>query len=59
MWTAPWQKAGLLIAFPATLFFIGFFERGELKRVSALFRRGGSQQRTKIEEQSSTVQDEF
>jgi O-antigen/teichoic acid export membrane protein len=59
IWTAPWQKAGLLIAFPATLFFIGFFERGELKRVSALFRRGGSQQRTKTEEQSSTVQDEF
>jgi O-antigen/teichoic acid export membrane protein len=34
----PWQKAGLLLLFPIGLYFAGFFERGELQRVSAIFR---------------------
>jgi O-antigen/teichoic acid export membrane protein len=57
-WTAPWQKAGLLAAFPVALFLIGFFERGELKRASTLFRRNSLQQRLRAERKPSAIQDE-
>jgi len=59
IWTAPWQKAGLLVLFPVTLFIIGFFEKGELQRISALFRKRGSQQQLRQEKQPSTIQDEM
>jgi O-antigen/teichoic acid export membrane protein len=59
IWTAPWQKAVLLLAFPATLFLVGFFEKGEMKRVSALFSKRSAQQPSRIEQQASTVQDEL
>jgi O-antigen/teichoic acid export membrane protein len=39
IWTAPWQKAVLLITFPMALFLLGFFEKGELQRISALFNK--------------------
>jgi O-antigen/teichoic acid export membrane protein len=59
IWTAPWQKATLLIAFPMVLFLMGFFEKGELKRVSALFRKGGAREQRRTEKQSSIVQEEL
>jgi len=57
-WTAPWQKAVLLIAFPITLFLIGFFEKGELQRLSAIFKKRGSQQHALLNQQPLTIQDE-
>ncbi len=57
IWTAPWQKAILLVAFPITLFLMGFFEKGELQRVSALFRRNNSRQQLQTEKPTPTVQD--
>jgi O-antigen/teichoic acid export membrane protein len=39
VFTAPWQKAGLLLAFPIILLLSGFFEKGELKRMSSMFRK--------------------
>ena len=59
IWTAPWQKAGLLVAFPMTLFSMGFFEKGELQRMTSLFRRARLSQQSRIEKQSSTVQEEL
>ncbi|MDZ7290761.1 MAG: oligosaccharide flippase family protein [candidate division KSB1 bacterium] len=47
VWTAPWQKAGLLMAFPGALFLIGFFERGELKRMTALFSKPSTQKQSR------------
>lgn len=58
-WTAPWQKAGLLAAFPVTLFLIGFFEKGEMKRITALFSKRSAQQRSRTEQQPSAIQDEL
>jgi O-antigen/teichoic acid export membrane protein len=37
-----WQKAGLLLLFPLLLLLVGFFERGELRRISAVFRKDRS-----------------
>jgi O-antigen/teichoic acid export membrane protein len=59
MWTAPWQKAVLLAAFPAALFLMGFFERGELKRITALFSKRSAQKQHRAEQQPSAVQDEL
>lgn len=58
IWTAPWQKAGLLVAFPFTLLLIGFFEKGELNRAAVIFKRRGSQQITSSKQQPTTIQDE-
>jgi O-antigen/teichoic acid export membrane protein len=58
IWPALWQKAVLLIAFPLTLFLTGFFEKGELKRVSAIFKRRGSLQQVLPNQQPATIQDE-
>ncbi len=57
IWPAPWQKAILLAAFPIALFLMGFFEKGELQRVSALFKRRGKQQLSRNQE-PATIQDE-
>jgi len=59
IWPAPWQKAVLLIAFPIALFLMGFFEKGELKRVSALFRKGRLAEQHRTEKQSSVIQGEL
>jgi len=58
IWTAPWQKAILLIAFPMVLFLIGFFERGEMKRVASLFKRRSTQQLPQTNQQPSPIQNE-
>jgi O-antigen/teichoic acid export membrane protein len=57
IWIAPWQKAVLLIAFPATLLLMGFFERGELKRITALFRKDIPRQQARSEKQPEKSQD--
>lgn len=44
VFTAPWQKAGLLLVFPLILLLIGFFEKGELQRMSFLFRKSRTSQ---------------
>jgi O-antigen/teichoic acid export membrane protein len=51
MWTAPWLKIGFLILFTISLFSIGFFEKGELKRLTALFnKRNSKPPRTEIDQ---------
>jgi O-antigen/teichoic acid export membrane protein len=60
---ASWPKAGLVFLFPFFLLFIGFFERGELRRVSAVFRKGGARQKSAnvglVEAHSSTIREEL
>jgi len=58
IWPAPWQKAILLIAFPLTLFLIGFFEKGELQRLSTVFKKRRSQQHALPNQEPLTLQDE-
>jgi O-antigen/teichoic acid export membrane protein len=57
IWTAPWENAVLLAAFPVALFLMGFFERGELKRITALFRKDISRQQARSVKQPETSQD--
>lgn len=58
IWTAPWQKTLLLIAFPLTLFLMGFFEKGELQRLSSIFKRRRVQEQTPPNQSTATIQDE-
>jgi O-antigen/teichoic acid export membrane protein len=59
IWPAPWQKAVLLLAFPMLLFAMGFFEKGELKRLSALFDKRGAKSLSHPQQHASTIQDEM
>ncbi|MDZ7364167.1 MAG: oligosaccharide flippase family protein [candidate division KSB1 bacterium] len=59
VWPAPWQKAVLLAAFPVALFLIGFFEKGEVKRMSAIFQKGEVQLQARSERQTSSIKDEL
>jgi len=59
IWPAPWQKAALLLAFPMLLFAMGFFEKGELRRLSALFDKRGAKSSSHTEQHASTIQDEM
>jgi len=59
IWPAPWQKAALLLAFPIILFSLDFFEKGELRRLSALFDKRGAKPSSHDEKQTATIQDEM
>jgi hypothetical protein len=59
IWTAPWQKAVLLAAFPIALFLIGFFEKGELRRLSALFNKRSGKRQSYNEKQTPMIQEEI
>jgi hypothetical protein len=59
IWTAPWQKAVLLIGFPVALFLIGFFEKGELKRIATIFQKDEVQLRARTEKQESSIKGEL
>jgi len=53
IWTASWQQAVLLMAFPIVLFLLDFFEKGELRRLSALFNKRGAKPLSRNEKQSA------
>jgi O-antigen/teichoic acid export membrane protein len=54
-----WQKAGLVLLYPIILWLTGFFERGELKRMAAVFHnlRAEAMRSSYVERQTSLHDD--